>query len=564
MNKTWWKEAVVYQIYPRSFKDSNNDGIGDINGIIEKLDYIKNLGATMIWLNPIYKSPNDDNGYDISDYRDIMDEFGTLEDFNNLLEKAHEKDIKIMMDLVVNHTSDEHEWFKESKKSRDNKYRDYYIWKKSKDGVAPTNWHSFFGGSTWEYDENTEEYYLHLFSKKQPDLNWENPKVRQEVYDLMKFWLDKGVDGFRMDVINAISKDQSYPEGTIIEGYNYGDGSKYYINGPKVHEFLKEMNKEVLSKYDAATVGETPNVDPDEALKYVGEDRDELNMLFQFDHMSVLDGKYGKWSSTSLDLVKLKNIMSKWQTELYNKGWNSLYWNNHDQPRVLSRFGDDTKYKLESAKMLGTCLHMMQGTPYIYQGEELGMSNVYFDNLKDYKDIETFNAYKELVDSGIFTHKEMMDAIHKVGRDNARTPMQWNNSENAGFSKAKPWIAVNPNYKNINTKDQINDENSVLNYYKKLIKLRKKNEVIVYGKYKLLLENDKNIFAYTRTLANEVLLTVCNFSSESQKFYLKNNLDFLSKKLLITNYNNYNKALIDDVNSFQLNPYEARVYLLTK
>lgn len=380
MEKKWWKESVVYQIYPRSFKDSNGDGIGDINGITSKLDYLKELGIDVIWLSPVYKSPNDDNGYDISDYRDIMDEFGTMEDFDKLLNEAHKRNIKILMDLVVNHTSDEHKWFVESRKSRDNKYRDYYIWREGKDGKEPNNWGSIFGGSAWQYDENTNMYYLHLFSKKQPDLNWENETVRNEIYDMMKWWLDKGIDGFRMDVISMISKDQKFPDG------KNGDFGPYSIHGPRVHEFLKEMNKEVLSKYDIMTVGETAGVTIDEAKKYAGFDSNELNMVFQFEHMDLDNNKDYKWNDEPVKLTKLKEVMGKWQTELEGEAWNSLFWNNHDQPRVVSRFGNDSdEYREVSAKMLGTCLHMMKGTPYIYQGEELGMTNIYFNSIDEYR-----------------------------------------------------------------------------------------------------------------------------------------------------------------------------------
>ncbi len=386
MKKQWWKEAVVYQIYPRSFMDSNGDGVGDIQGIVSRLDYLKELGIDVVWLSPVYKSPNDDNGYDISNYHDIMDEFGTMQDWEIMLEEMHKRGIRLVMDLVVNHSSDEHAWFMESKKSKDNPYRDYYIWRPSKDGKEPNNWESFFSGSTWQYNEATDDYYLHLFSKKQPDLNWENEKVRKEVYDLMKFWLDKGVDGFRMDVINLISKDPSLPDGPVVEGKDYASGADYYMNGPKIHEYLQEMNKEVLSHYDVMSVGETPGVTPNEGILYTDEDRRELDMIFQFEHMDVDSGPSGKWDVEPLDLVKLKKILSKWQTELHGKGWNSLYWNNHDQPRIVSRFGDDGTYRIESAKMLGTCLHFLQGTPYIYQGEEIGMTNVQFPDIEYYRE----------------------------------------------------------------------------------------------------------------------------------------------------------------------------------
>lgn len=559
MNKAWWKESVVYQIYPRSFKDSNGDGIGDLKGIIEKLDYLRELGIDVIWLSPVYKSPNDDNGYDISDYQDIMAEFGTMEDFHLLLQKAHEKGIKIMMDLVVNHTSDEHQWFVESRKSIDNKYRDYYIWKNGKDGQPPNNWEASFNGSAWKYDENTDMYFLHLFSRKQPDLNWENEEVRHEVYDMMKWWLDKGIDGFRMDVINMISKDQSFPDGEKRKSPVYGDFGPYVFNGPRVHEYLREMNEEVLSKYDIMTVGETPKVTTEDAIKYVGEDRKELNMVFQFEHMGLNNGPEGKWSNVPFDLVKLKEIMTKWQKGLENGGWNSLYWNNHDQARVVSRFGNDKKYWEKSAKMLATCLHMMQGSPYIYQGEEIGMTNVAFESLEDYRDIETLNAYKALVEVNGKDPDEMLKAIHAMSRDNARTPMQWDESENAGFTTGTSWIKVNPNYKQINVKSQLEASSSIFNYYKELIRIRKKNEIIVYGTYDLILEDHQEIYVYTRTLGDEKLLVICNFKENTPVFNLPEEIRYNSKELII---GNYTTESTDDIESFQLKPYETRVYLL--
>ena len=558
MNKTWWKESVVYQIYPRSFKDSNGDGIGDLKGIIEKLDYLKELGVDVLWLSPVYESPNDDNGYDISNYQGIMKEFGTMEDFDLLLAEAHNRKIKIMMDLVVNHSSDEHQWFVESKKSTTNKYRDYYIWREGKNGLPPNNWGSCFSGSAWEFDPTSKMYFLHLFSKKQPDLNWENELLRKEVFDMMKWWLEKGVDGFRMDVINMIGKDQSYPDG-IINGNNlYADFGNYSKNQPKVHDYLKEMNKEVLSHYDTITVGETPDVTPSQAAEYVGTDRHELNMVFQFEHMSIGDGPDGKWGKTSFDLKEFKTIMSKWQTELEGKGWNSLYLNNHDQPRMVSRFGNDNKYRTESAKMLGTFLHMLKGTPYIYQGEEIGMTNVKFDNINDYKDIETLNAYKDFTESGRKSHDEIMSAIYKRGRDNARTPFQWNNKKNAGFTDGTPWIKVNPNYNYINAESQLKDKDSIFNYYKKLIALRKSHEIIVYGTYSLILFDNKDLYAYTRNLKDETLLVICNFSGNQTDFILPNNLNYNRKELLISNYT----VSDESINKVNLNPYEARVYLL--
>lgn len=553
MEKKWWKECVVYQIYPRSFKDSNGDGIGDLKGIIEKLDYLNYLGIDVIWLSPVYKSPNNDNGYDISDYQNIMDEFGTMKDFDELLRECHKRNIKIMMDLVVNHTSDEHSWFMESKKSKDNEYRDYYVWKDGINGQPPNNWGSVFSGPAWQYDEETHMYYLHLFSKKQPDLNWENPKLRNEIYSMMKWWLDKGVDGFRMDVINFISKDQNFPNG------ENGDFGPYAMNGPRIHEFLKEMREVVLKEKGLITVGEMPGVTVEQGNLYTGKDRDELNMVFQFEHMDIGNGEFGKWHKNSFKLTELKRIMTKWQKGLENNGWNSLYWNNHDQPRVVSRFGDDKKYWNKSAKMLATCLHMMQGTPYIYQGEEIGMTNVAFEKLSDYKDIEILNAYEDLVVKKGRSHEEMMQGIYDRGRDNARTPMQWNDSENGGFTLGTPWIKVNPNYKSINVEEEINNEDSILNYYKKLIKIRKDNEIVVYGKYDLLLEESEEIYSYMRTLNNERLLVICSFSKEETTFNLPSEVEYNSKKLLI---GNYDVCIDEQLEIIKLRPYECRVYII--
>ncbi len=559
MQKKWWKEAVVYQIYPRSFKDSNGDGIGDIKGITSKLDYLKELGIDVVWLSPVYKSPNDDNGYDISDYRNIMDEFGTMADWDEMLSEMHKRGIKLMMDLVVNHSSDEHAWFVESRKSKDNPYRDYYIWRPGKDGKEPNNWESAFSGSTWEYDEATDEYFLHIFSKKQPDLNWENPKLRAEVYDMMKFWLDKGIDGFRMDVINFISKVDGLPSAPNPEGKKYVSGHEYFMNGPRIHEFLHEMNQEVLSKYDIITVGEMPGVTPEQGVLYTEEDRNELNMVFQFEHMDLDSGPGGKWNLKPLELADLKKSLSKWQTELEGKGWNSLYLNNHDQPRVVSRFGDDKQYRIESAKMLGTLLHMMQGTPYIYQGEEIGMTNVKFGSIEEYKDIETLNMYRDKVQENGEDPEKVMLSIYTKGRDNARTPVQWDATEHAGFTTGTPWIQVNPNYTEINAHQAVSDENSVFHYYKKLIQLRKQHDIIVYGSYEIILEDHKEIYAYTRTLGDEKLLVITNFSGETPTFTLPEGLSFTQQELLISNYDvNYDEK----INKFALKPWEARVYKL--
>ncbi len=551
MKKAWWKEAVVYQIYPRSFCDSNGDGIGDLNGITSKLDYLKELGIDVIWLSPVYKSPNDDNGYDISDYEDIMTEFGTMDDFDKMLAAAHERGIKIVMDLVVNHTSDEHPWFVESRSSKNNEKRDYYIWKEGKDGKEPTNWGSAFSGPASKYDEKTEMYYLHLFSVKQPDLNWENPKVRKEVFDMMTRWCEKGIDGFRMDVISLISKPEGFPDAKVVG--LYGD-MNICANGPKVHNYLKEMNEKVLSKFDIMTVGETAGVTLEEAKKYANSEGSELNMVFQFEHMG-LDGEGDfKWSTKHIPLVPLKENLTKWQLGLDEVAWNSLYFCNHDQPRIVSRLGDDSdEFREVSAKCIATCLHMMQGTPYVYQGEELGMTNTVFNSVDDFRDLESINAYKELIESGLYTKEDMFPKIAHKSRDNARTPMQWDASENAGFTAGTPWISVNPNYKKINVADQLKREDSVFNYYKKLIRLRKENEIIVYGNYELLLPEDENIFAYVRTLDNQKLLVVCNFSKTEQKFDFSG---YENAKVLISNYNR--GAGKDGI----LKPYEATVLLL--
>lgn len=553
MEKRWWKESVVYQIYPRSFCDSNGDGIGDLNGITGKLDYLKELGIDVIWLSPVYKSPNDDNGYDISDYQAIMDEFGTMEDFDRMLATAHEKGIKIMMDLVVNHTSDEHKWFIESRKSTDNPYRDYYIWRPAKeDGSLPNNWGSCFSGPAWEYDKTTDMYFLHLFSKKQPDLNWDNPAVRQDVFDMMNWWLKKGVDGFRMDVISLISKEPGLPDKEPgINGYATFNVS---ANGPHVHEYLQEMRQKALNNADTITVGECSGVTLEEAKKYARSDEKELNMVFQFEHMDVdSDEKAGKWTTRKMDLRNLKKILTRWQKGLQDIAWNSLYWENHDQPRSVSRFSNDSdEYREISAKMLATCIHMMQGTPYVYQGEELGMTNCPFNTLDNFRDLESINAFHELTEQGKMTEEDMMAAIGYKGRDNARTPMQWDDSAYAGFSTANPWIMVNPNYTKINARDQVNREDSVFKYYQKLIKLRHESELIVYGTYDLILDDDKDIYAYIRTLGDEKLIVYCNFSENTREVELPE--EFTNGKVLISNY-------IDaKVNhKITLRPYEAIV-----
>ena len=551
MKKVWWKEAIVYQIYPRSFCDSNGDGIGDLNGITSKLDYLKELGIDVIWLSPVYKSPNDDNGYDISDYEAIMTEFGTMDDFDKMLSEAHGRGIKIVMDLVVNHTSDEHPWFVESRSSKDNLKRDYYIWKEGKNGKEPNNWGSAFSGPAWKYDEKTDMYYLHLFSVKQPDLNWENQKVRKEVFDMMTRWCKKGIDGFRMDVISLISKPEGFPDAKVVG--LYGD-MNICASGPKVHDYLKEMNQKVLSKFDIMTVGETAGVTLDEAKRYANSEGSELNMVFQFEHMNLDSGEKFKWSTKHIPLVPLKENLTKWQLGLDDVAWNSLYFCNHDQPRIVSRLGDDSdEFRELSAKCIATCLHMMQGTPYVYQGEELGMTNTVFNSVDDFRDLESVNAYRELIESGLYTKEDMFPKIAHKSRDNARTPMPWDTSENAGFTTGTPWLALNPNYNKINVADQLKREDSVFHYYQKLIKLRKEYEIIVYGKYELLLPDDEHIFAYVRTLGNQKLLVVCNFSKTEQKFDFSG---YENAKVLISNYdgNISEKAT--------LKPYSAIALLL--
>ena len=548
--RAWWKESVIYQIYPRSFADSNGDGIGDLNGITAHLDYLETLGIDVIWLSPVYKSPNDDNGYDISDYRDIMDDFGTMEDFDRLLAEAHRHHIRIVMDLVVNHTSDEHAWFIESRSSRDNPHRDYYIWKEPKDGKEPNNWGAWFGGSAWELDEHTGMYYLHCFSRKQPDLNWENPKVRDEVFDMMNWWCEKGLDGFRMDVISMISKDPSFPDGPVEDGL-YGSLAPYVCNGPHVHEYLREMNRRVLSHYDLLTVGEAAGVTIEEAQKYANNDGTELGMVFQFEHVDLIRGPIGKWSDQKPKLRDFRRVMNKWQYELEGKAWNSLFLDNHDQPRVVSRFANDSEqYRVVSAKMIATCLHMLKGTPYVYQGEELGMTNAYFDRLEDYRDIESIHAFHQYVDSGLVTAEDMMRYLKEISRDNARTPMQWDDSPNAGFTTGTPWINVNPNYREINARAAVSDPDSVFHYYQELIRLRHTLPIIVYGTFRGLLEDSETIYAYRRLLDGQVLTVACNFTDQEQACDL---CEDPAATELISNYKTHKAGT--------LQPYEARVIL---
>ena len=530
----WWKDAVVYQIYPKSFQDSNGDGIGDIRGIIDRLGYLEELGIDAVWLSPVYRSPQDDNGYDISDYQDIDPMFGTLEDMEELIRKAGEKGIRIVMDLVLNHTSDEHRWFLEAKKSRENPYHDYYVWRDGVNGEPPNDMKACFGGSAWQWVPEVKQYYFHLFSVKQPDLNWENPAVRREIYDMINWWIKKGVGGFRLDVIDQIAKE---PDRKITN------------NGPRLHEFIRELNRETFGKADLLTVGEAWGADTERAKLYSCPDGTEFSMVFQFEHM-MLDQNGEKWDLAPLPFIELKKNLGKWQKELYGTGWNSLFWNNHDLPRIVSRWGNDGKYRTESAKMLATVLHGMQGTPYIYQGEELGMTNVKYD-IGDYRDLEILNMYRERTEKG-FAKEDVMESIYAKGRDNARTPMQWTPGKNAGFSKAAPWIKVNPNYTEINAESQLADKNSIFHYYQKLIRLRKENPVFVDGEYVPFLEEDETLFSYIRRNAECELLVQANFFSNPAPLQLPDG--WKDARLLLCNYE-------EDAGDLLLRAYEVRVYV---
>ena len=549
-NKKWWQNSVVYQIYPRSFQDSNGDGIGDIQGIIKRLDYLQELGIDAIWLSPVCKSPQDDNGYDISDYQDIDPMFGNLDDMEQLISEAKKRNIRIIMDLVLNHSSDEHRWFTEAKKSKDNPYHDYYVWRDGEEGVYPNDMNSVFGGPAWEWVPELKQYYFHQFSVKQPDLNWENPKVRREIYDMILWWMDKGVGGFRLDVIDQIAKEPDL---------------KITNNGPRLHEFIQELSRETFQKGDLITVGEAWGADIDRAKLYSKPDGSEFSMVFQFEHM-MLDQEPGKekWDFCPLPFVKLKKCLEKWQKELHGCGWNSLFWDNHDLPRIVSRWGNDREYRVESAKMLATVLHGMEGTPYVYQGEELGMTNVRFDSIEQYQDIEIRNMYRERLEKG-YAEKDIMESIYAKGRDNARTPMQWDDTENAGFTTGAPWLGVNPNYTEINARSQLQDENSVFHYYKKLIHLRKENSIFVDGDFTLLLPEDENIFAYVREYEGRKLLVAANFTDKEvecpllKEWGVPADEDGAAKsrdngvKLLIHNYNNLPSQQ-------KLRPYEAMIW----
>ena len=552
-SKKWWQNSVVYQIYPRSFQDSNGDGIGDIQGIIKRLDYLQELGIDAIWLSPVCRSPQDDNGYDISDYQDIDPMFGNLDDMEQLISEAKKRNIRIIMDLVLNHSSDEHRWFTEAKKSKDNPYHDYYVWRDGEEGVYPNDMGSAFGGPAWEWVPELKQYYFHQFSVKQPDLNWENPKLRREIYDMILWWMDKGVGGFRLDVIDQIAKEPDL---------------KITNNGPRLHEFIQELSRETFQKGDLITVGEAWGADIDRAKLYSKPDGSEFSMVFQFEHM-MLDQEPGKekWDFCPLPFVKLKKCLEKWQKELHGCGWNSLFWDNHDLPRIVSRWGNDKEYRVESAKMLATILHGMEGTPYVYQGEELGMTNVRFDSIEQYQDIEIRNMYRERLEKG-YAEKDIMESIYAKGRDNARTPMQWDDTENAGFTTGTPWLGVNPNYTEINARSQLQDENSVFHYYKKLIHLRKENSIFVDGDFTLLLPEDENIFAYVREYEGRKLLVAANFTDKEvecpilKEWGVSGAEDGVDKSrdngvLLIHNYN--------DLPSRQkLRPYEAMMWEKTE
>ena len=558
-NGHWWQKSVVYQIYPRSFMDSNGDGIGDLQGIIGKLDYLRNLGVDVIWLSPFYASPNADNGYDISDYQKIMEEFGTMDDFDELLKEAHQRNLKIIIDMVVNHSSDEHEWFEKSKAGIE-PYRNYYIWRKGVDGKEPNNWRSNFSGSAWTYSEERQEYYLHLFHKKQPELNWQCAELRNEIYRMMNWWLDKGVDGFRLDVINYIGKNPEFPDGVIGKD-GLGDFVPYAVNLPISHDYIKEMNSQVWHNREGIlTVGETPFASTDDAVQYSCLDNTELNMVFQFEHMDLDNAEDGsKWSDRRIPLLELKRSFSNWQRKLYGKAWNSLYWCNHDQPRVVSRLGNDTDetWWNKSAKMLATCLHFMQGTPYVYQGEELGMTNYPFSDIRDFRDVESINAYHEYTETLHVDSDKMISYLRNKSRDNARTPMQWDETDEAGFTTGVPWMPVNPNYKRINTAAQIGDEDSVYNYYRKLISLRKEYPIIVNGDFELVGEDNADVFAYLRHWKDQILWVACNFTDRMQKIVSpsSNHAEYRKWDVICDNYSPSGDPF--EKGQIELRPYEA-------
>lgn len=554
LNRTWWKEATAYQIYPRSFMDSNGDGVGDLQGVISKFDYLQELGIDVIWICPIYKSPNDDNGYDISDYQDIMAEFGSMADFDQLLHEVHARGMKLILDLVINHTSDEHPWFVEARSSMDNPKRDYYIWSDPKDGKEPNNWESIFSGSIWELDPATEQYFMHVFSKRQPDLNWENPEVRRELYSMVNWWLDKGIDGFRVDAISHIKKITGHPDLPNPQNLPYVPSGDGHMNREGIHDFLQELKQETFDRYDIMTVGEASGVNVDQAESWVGEEQGKFNMIFQFEHLAL----WNKSVTGGLDVLQLKSALSRWQKGLEGRGWNALFIENHDQPRSVSTWGNDGQYWKESAKSLATMYFLMQGTPFIYQGQEIGMTNVRFESMDDYDDVAMKNLYRLETEAGK-THEEVMEVIWKNGRDNSRTPMQWSDSENAGFSSGKPWMKVNPNYTEINVERAKQDPYSIYHHYKKLIALRAANPVTVYGTYDLILPEDERIYAYTRTLGNEKLLVMSNLTAEEALFDLPFDLEFDTSELLL---HNYEVDPAEPIETVALRPYESRVYML--
>ncbi|MGL5279339.1 MAG: glycoside hydrolase family 13 protein [Cetobacterium sp.] len=546
----WWKELVGYQIYPRSFKDSNGDGVGDLKGIIEKLDYLKDLGIDLIWVSPFFKSPNDDNGYDISDYRDILEEFGTMEDFDNLLSETHKRGMKLIIDLVINHTSDEHPWFVEARESKDSPKRDWYIWREGKDNEEPNNWESIFKGSAWEKCEKTDEYYLHLFSKKQPDLNWENEEMRKEIYNMMNWWLDKGIDGFRVDAISHIKKVDGFPDMPNPDGKKYVDSFDMHMNIDGIQKYLKELKEETFAKYDIVTVGEANGVDAKNADEWVGSENGKFNMIFQFEHLKLWDYE----GDTEFCPKAYKDVLNKWQVALENRGWNALFIENHDIPRSTSTWGNDGEYWLESAKSFATTYFLQKGTPFIYQGQEIGMTNTVFNSLSEFQDVKSVNEGKEKLEAGM-CEKKVLEILSNTSRDNARTPMQWNDSLNAGFTTGNPWLKVNSNYKNINVQSQIKDENSIYNHYKKLISLKKNSKTLTHGEFKLVLEDDKHIFAYLRELDNERYLILSNLSENEKKLNLSE-FNIKNEDIVLSNY----KIIEKDLKEFVVRPFESVVY----
>ena len=553
MERVWWKEAVGYQVYPRSFQDSNGDGIGDLQGMIDRLDYLKDLGIDFIWICPMYKSPKDDNGYDISDYQDILEEFGTMEDFDQLLEEVHKRDMKLIIDLVLNHTSDEHPWFIESRQSKDNPKRDWYIWRDGKDGKEPNNWESIFEGSAWQYDEKTDQYYLHVFSTKQPDLNWENPEVRDELYDTVNWWLDKGIDGFRIDAISHIKKRPGFPDMPNPDNEEYVSSFDMHMNQDGIHEFLQEFKDRTYSNYDVMTVGEANGVSADEADLWVG-DNGKMDMVFQFEHLDLWDND----GDQQLDIVGLKQALTRWQKALEGDGWNALFVENHDKARVVSTWGNDEEYWKESAKAIGAMYFFMQGTPFIYQGQEIGMTNVAFPSIEDYDDVAAKNLYNNKKAQGM-KHDDIMEILWNTSRDNSRTPMQWSGKDQAGFTSGTPWMKINPNYTDINVADQWDQDDSILSFYKEMIRLKKENDIFTYGIYDLLLEKDPQVYAYTRTLDNHVALVVTNLTDNEAGF--ESDFSLSSEQLILRNMA---VDQHDGVKGFTLKPFEARVYLMKR